>query len=272
MALRRWLAILPLCGLLGACGGGGTLPGDQTSAPASDPGFDVPTITLTPQEIQTSRTVRPEFAVTRPIYDPETDTITVAIRTLQRVADDLMPAGFAAYEGTTSARRAVRGETRGGHAFAVRQEGIADQTVAARFGKTEMPTLGRGTFTGSYAGTLGTRDAENRGTIVGNASFEVDFGERELSGVIDKRINQNGREFEDLTLGQARIDDQGSFQAFTSGGRSPFLGHTSTDGSYGGLVVGDTGDGLVGGLRVEHSGAPTFVDLIETGAFVAERQ
>jgi hypothetical protein len=302
----RHLIILPLCGLFAACGGGGAapidavsapppLPQDEAPAPPSAPGDEttplppdpqdetppdppvdpeVPTITLEPRASWIAWKFRmpPSAAPANPEYEPRTDTIIIRDEALQRVVDNLMPAGFAAYDNGTPSIRGVRGETGGGAAFVVRREGVEYFGRYERFGNTELPTLGSGTFTGTYAGTLGTRNAENRGTIVGNALFEVDFGEREISGVIDGRVNQNSRDFDDLTLQRAELRDDGSFQARISGGQSPFLGHTETSGRYNGYVVGQAGDGLVGILQLDHSGAPTFVDLVETGAFVAERQ
>jgi hypothetical protein len=274
--------LLGLAGLSACGGGGGTAPPSPSVSvappqPADPPvGPDVPTITLEPLRMSTARPAGFGISFLRPDYRAQSDTITYGDDTLQRVEDSLLPAGFAAYNDGTPAFRAVRGVTEGGQAIALRREGTGDIVVYERFGNTELPTLGRGTFTGTYAGTLGTRNAENRGTIVGIVKFDVDFGEREVSGVIDQRINQNGRDFDKLTLEPTELRDhevegRGVFQGVTSGGGSPFLGHAESRGFHGGLVVGEAADGIVGYVRIDHTGSATFVDLIENGAFVAER-
>jgi hypothetical protein len=282
MTDMRHMIILPLCGLLAACGGGGAAPGDAVSAPGeeaaippSEPGPDVRTVSLEPRvlgKIVAAQNYPVGFTPPTPTYDPQADTFLSRGETLRRVDDALLPAGFVAYNDGTSAVRGVRAETADARVFAVRHDGVGHFMRMERLGNTDMPTAGRGTFTGSYAGTLGTGNAENRGTIVGNVTLDVDFGTRDLSGSIDKRINQNGREFAVLTLGRGELGDDGRFDALVAGGPSPSLGFTASVGSLMGLVVGEAADGLVGSAFVQHSGSPTFVDLYEAGAFVAERQ
>lgn len=258
---------------LAACGGGNVAAVPTAPTPTVDP--VVFTRTLVAVGTNADDLSRP------PSYDPQTDTfrflpgtvsggpLTGAV--LSRVSDAMMPANFAAYNDGTSFIRGVRGATAGGAAYVIRRDGIGYIQVYERLGTTVLPPTGGGVFNGTYAGTLGTSAAENRGTITGVVELQVDFANAVISGEIDDRVNQNGRRFEPLTLGTTVLRANGTFLGQISGGQSPFLGHTTTIGFYDGAVVGATGTGVVGTAGVMHQNSPTMETLQEAGAFVAER-
>ena len=278
--------------VLPACGGGS---GSQAALPASPSAEVEQTLQLDPDE---RGQILPFSAIDwesnpLPSYDAQTDTITLATKrsklpadlppgaigvrielsgaVLNRVTDDMMPADFAAYNDGTAAVRGVRGVKSGGAAYAIRRQDDGAYLLHERFGSTTLPTTGRGVFTGTYAGTLGAEiNGDNRGTIKGLVMLEADFAGGTIEGVIDSRINQNSREFDPVVLLPSPMD-QGQFSASTEGGNSPFLGHTTSVGGYRGAVVGANGNEIVGTVNISHLSSQRFENLLEAGAFVAER-
>ena len=275
--------------MLVACGGGGGGAGGSASGGTVPPPAPLPDPAPAP-EGRTGTTVgatafnffKPDsdFVVPSevvPDFDVTRDLIVVKgirgpgeLRTLRQVSDALMPDGFTAYNDGPEAR-AVRGVTQGGAAYAIRWAFQGTHRGHERFGATELPASGHASFTGTYAGTLGDLSNDvNLGTIRGLVSLEADFGTSRVSGEITGRRNQNDRDFDPVTLLATDLSrTDGSFVGRTEGGRSAFLGHTETEGDYGGLIVGPEGGGAVGSLTIAHTRSPTFTVLRETGAFVA---
>jgi hypothetical protein len=229
-----------------------------------------------------------------PSYDARTDTFvlapkisegppnlppgTIAVRiglpgaVLNRVSDDMMPPDFAAYDIGTSTIRGVRGVKSGGAAHAIRRQDDGIYLFHERVGTTTLPTTGSGAFSGSYAGLLGSEaGGEDRGTITGLVTLEVDFAGGTVNGLVDKRIDQAGRAFDPVVLLPTRMEE-GRFNASTAGGGAPVLGHATSPGAYSGAVVGATGGEIVGTMSVSHLASDRFENLVEAGAFVAERR
>jgi hypothetical protein len=186
-----------------------------------------------------------------------------------------MPNFFRAFA-SGSQRQAVRGVTPSGSgvAYAARLNGLGIERGVERIGDTTLPTAGRATYNGTYAGVLGdvSNALEDAGLITGSAQLIAEFDAGTISGSIFGRRNGSGRDFASVQLPEGPISmTDGSFGGATSGGLLTGLNYTFAQGRFNGLIVGENGQEIVGGLNITHakSGAPT---IVEYGSFVATTQ
>jgi len=135
----------------------------------------------------------------------------------------------------------------------------------ARLGDTDLPGGGSATFNGNYAGVLVDTDLVGVDGIEGAAQLTADFASATISGDITNREANSGFP-DDIQLLSTSITSAGAFSGTTTGGDIPFLS-TALDGAYVGLIVGATGNEVVGGVSVTHLvGGDLFLEI---GGFVA---
>lgn len=261
------LSIILAASLLAACGG--TTAERAGLAPTS-------VVQGTPATAQTQWRPAEYRAADDTILASPRITPTAARTTLSRNTSPgfVMPQNFRAYAFGFQVQ-GTRGVTPGGagttYALQVLNEGM--ERGHARIGETELPTRGTANFFGTYAGAVGNLDSsfQHDSLIRGNVSLTADFGAGTVTGTIGDRIDNSARNADPLTLTSSLIDARdGSFGGATSGGVLSDRGYTLATGSYDGLIVGDDGQEVVGGVTLRHSraGGPT---LIEVGGFVAAR-
>jgi len=179
--------------------------------------------------------------------------------------------GFTTYLGTGEELAAYAATISGDGAVFIVQSPIAELGLAgvqvARFGETDLPSGGSATFNGDYAGLFVNSVFLTLAPVLiqGDAQLTADFAGASISGEITNRISA-GFPADDIMLLPTAITSAGAFSGTTTGGN--FIGETiAFNGEYIGLIVGATGDEVVGGLSVVHDDG--FDLFLEIGAFVA---
>jgi hypothetical protein len=272
-------AALPALALLIACGGGGGAEGVAANGGAAP-------VVLSPVSSEQGDPGIPVLQWTKATYVEATDRLIVSSRTatgaqpirivLPRnfTPPQVLPQGFRAYGvGDMEAVRGVTGSG-AGTTYASRLITHGMERGHERLTDTVLPTAGRATYFGTYAGVLGDPEDnrfEDLGLIRGNAQLTADFGAGTFSGRIADRIDSNRQNYDPVDLTETTIDlVNGSVGGPTSGGLASDLGYTGVRGSYTGLFVGSDGQEVVGGMTLTHtrSGRPRFV---EYGGFVASQ-
>jgi len=207
------------------------------------------------------------FAAT---LDDATDEVVLTIDGVEvaRLVNtaDFFGTGFTVYaedDAVTLYAETISGD---GAVFVV-QSPAADLGLAGvqvtRLGETDLPSGGSATFSGAYAGFLVNTNLGPAGSIRGDVQLIADFASASISGDI---TNRSGGA-DDMLLTSAAITSAGAFSGTTTGGDFQGAGTSALDGSYTGLIVGATGNEVVGGLSITHIfGADT---LTEIGGFVA---
>ena len=139
--------------------------------------------------------------------------------------------------------------------------------VFSRRSATVLPTTGTANYTGQYLAALANTNMDAVAQISGDAQLDANFGTGQVSGSVTNRTEVGGTPFTaaDLTLAATSIAD-GSFSGTATGGAING-GGVVTPGTYSGLLVGATGQEVVGGVELGHMLGGT--DLLEVGAFVA---
>jgi len=197
-------------------------------------------------------------------YDGGTDEVVLTVDGVEeaRWANDSPVGGFASYIDGTNV--ALYAETISGNgAVFVVSSATVDLDLAgvqvARLGETDLPSSGSATFNGEYAGIFIDEDLVAVAVIEGDAELTADFGSATISGDITNRVSF-GSSAEDILLLPTAITSAGAFSGTTTGGE--FTGATTSNGEYVGLIVGDTGNEVVGGLTItQFSGARGRVTL-----------
>jgi len=141
--------------------------------------------------------------------------------------------------------------------------GLAGVQVA-RLGDTDLPSSGSATFNGDYAGLFVDETLQAFTVTTGDAQLTADFGNASISGEITNRVV--GGAADDVQLLPTAITSAGAFSGTATGGGIPGSTVVSS-GAYVGLIVGDTGTEIVGGLTITHVGLADF--FYEIGGFVA---
>ncbi len=207
-------------------------------------------------------------------YDGVTDEVVLSIDGVEvaRLAND-EPLGtgftlFADPDSFTVYAQTISGD---GAVFAVSSpigilsaSGLAGVHVA-RLGDTDLPNSGSATFNGNYAGLFVDSALEPTASIAGDAQLIANFASASISGNITNRSGV-GLTADDVILLPSAISSAGAFSGTTTGGDIVGLA-AAEDGQYVGLIVGDTGNEVVGGLSIVQIGFGTL--LLETGVFVA---
>jgi len=135
-----------------------------------------------------------------------------------------------------------------------------------RLGDTILPSSGSATFNGQYEGNIVNNVFSFISVSYGNAQLIANFENSSISGAITDRIVGGGFTADDIQLLPTAITSAGAFSGTTTGGN--IIGETTANnGEYVGLIVGATGNEVVGGLSITH-----LVGLgtsLEIGGFVA---
>jgi len=129
----------------------------------------------------------------------------------------------------------------------------------ARLEETTLPTSGTATFLGDYVGYQ-ARGNNNVWRATGSAEMNVDFENSSIDGEINNRVISTlidgttyaGYTTEDILLEETDFDAAGVFDGTISGGTisNGSAGETVGDssGTYSGLIAGDIGQEIVGGV------------------------
>lgn len=275
---RSVLATVPVLVLLAACGGSsGDMAGPamQNVVPATTVAVGFPAQPVPQWQPATYVSGQDQLIVyPRGVLSGGTLPSSVAL-VRNTTPERAMPNFFRAFA-SGSQRQAVRGVTPSGSgvAYAARLFNQGIERGVERIGDTTLPSSGRGVYNGTYAGVLGdvTNSLEDAGLITGSAQMIAEFDAGTISGSVFGRRNGSGRDFASVQLPESVISTMdGSFAGATSGGLLTGLNYTGAQGSFNGLIVGDSGQEIVGGLNITHSltGSPT---LIEQGVFVVVQQ
>jgi len=132
--------------------------------------------------------------------------------------------------------------------------------------ETELPSGGSATYFGAYASFIVNSDLEFFGAVDGNFELTADFANASISGQITNRVGI-GFTATDVVLAPTAITSAGAFSGATTGGS--IVGQTvSSGGNYSGLIVGNNGTDVVGGLVVSHQFG--LDQLSEIGGFAGE--
>ena len=290
LLLAASLALTSACGGGSAPDAGGGGPAPQRTGPPPPPVTPQPEARLDPVS---QRTGFPAGSLQRPPGYNSTDDRFVfpndqgggvgGFITLPRSADPKLTgtpflSAYATTDTIADLFTAVRGALPSGagtaHALRKSQTGTPARLERGheRLGDTVLPRSGGATFEGGYMGVLGEATTlAHRGFVTGTVSLTAAFDRMTISGTIAGRINDSERNFDPLDLTESAIDPRdGSFGGPTARGRQIDLpGFDGATGRYGGLIVGATGEAVVGSVEVTHQ--RFGVDAIrEWGAFVAE--
>ena len=144
-------------------------------------------------------------------------------------------------------------------------------------GETSLPTNGTASFTGGYAGLTSTNiGALDRSVpILGTADLNADFATLSISGTISGRFQLDGGipyRYAPIVLNPAAIQANGTFSGTATGGKIIRIFGSSTSsttgGGFKGVLVGTTGNEVVGGLVLEHLSNGSL-HFFEDGVFFA---
>ncbi len=253
-------AFLVVC--LSACGGGGG---------GSDSGGS----TVTPATSNLTGNPATEFS-----FNDAANTVTVngtVINATTRSAI-VVPDNFTAFANGSASIVAFHGVTpSGGGTTTVYStgNGVAIGAFAQRLDDTRLPDAGSVGYSGQYAGIYRVESSNSNGfTISGNVQLTADFDDGSIDGAITSRV---ARQEDNETFGMSDVTLQnttlagGGFVGTTSGGDLLSLRDISggvRDGDYAGLIVGETGDEIVGNINLQHTLSGT-VFAQEVGAFIA---
>lgn len=153
---------------------------------------------------------------------------------------------------------------------------------------TSVPVSGTATYEGNYVGILYNEsdlDIQPIGGFEGDVTLNADFDKAEIYGTITDRVylfpyNQVAKgnivRNHDVHFSVGQIDSTGAFSGSVVGGGYDTVsgvGDSVASGTFSGIVSGDSGQEIVGGLLLNHvyKNDPSFV-LQERGVFVAEQQ
>jgi len=257
--MKSYIALTVAAFTLAACGGGGG-GSDSTALPSTTRDVGV---------------LPPGFVAT---LDSATDEVvlTVGGAEVARLPNTgSAGAEFTRYADGTDAALYAATISGDGAVFVVSSPtvnlGLAGVQVA-RLGETVLPGSGSATFNGAYesivvrATDLSLVPIVGAGVIQGDAQLTADFASASISGAITNRVFGVGGAGDDIQLLSTAITAAGAFSGTTTGG--DIFGATALTGEYVGLIVGDTGNEVVGGVSVTQVFGVADI-LIEIGGFVA---
>ncbi len=260
-------ALLSSAALLSACGGGAAI--DRTGEPTVvSQGLN--TGNLEPTYDAVADTLVASDGAVILVYDPETDYDNGAIKGYLRGPHNSCSIGAGCYD------VAAYGETSNGSGTASYiNSTIAGYEAAATFiertGTTEVPTTGTASYTGDYSAmvyyiTLG--DPVYNDVISGDAALDADFSDMTISGAISNRVDDDLRTYADVSFTVSDISG-GAFGGTATGGELIGSVSTTSDGTYSGLLTGDTATEAVGSvylLREDNN-----QERYERGIFIVEQ-
>lgn len=267
-----------LIGLAACSGGGGGAVAPVAKAPNADPVPEPePTIAAA------ARLASSNDTAFRGRLSEDAETITVRVDGNKEILEVIDTPGFGPVqfafsgEGSTDtfAGIAENAATRVGFHVTtdVNDPDVHDSRIfAERKTDTTLPMSGKADFDGSYSGIV-----EGQLLITGDASLRANFNTNTIRGDITNRhfIDSNGDpvaviDASDLRLKAASIDGDGAFAGATGQGNIEAYGTTVTleNGSYQGLITGQNGGQLGGGIINEYDA--NGMTWNEVGVFMAK--
>jgi len=262
-------ALLSSAALVSACGGGGSAI-DTTGEPTVvSQGLN--TGNLEPSYDATADSLAASDGSTVLVYLPKTDYDNGAIKGYLRG-----PHSSCSIVGPGCYDVAAYGETSNGSGTASYiNSTIAGYEAAATFiertGTTDVPTSGTASYTGDYSAmnyyvTVG--DPVYNYVIHGEATLDANFNTMTISGTISNREDQDSRIYKDITFLESGISG-GAFGGTATGGELDAPPSTTSNGTYSGLLTGDTAGEAVGSVYLERFDGTQ--DRFERGIFIAEQ-
>ncbi|WP_299664897.1 hypothetical protein [uncultured Ruegeria sp.] len=285
----KTLGLIALALPITACGGGGgnDSVGNGPAAGNSDGGgsLETPIETDPVNPLQGRMGNLPHR--TDATYDASTDTLKLDLRgaPVDLTRNNFLPNinGFDQFQAAGAEASALRGTTASGSgsAMIVFSRANAHDIHGVEYERLTpggIPVTGTATYQGEYVGLITSTSAGAAFVVQGDATLETDFDSGSVNGRVSNRSqvvsgSDNGFFMNDLALRDGSISGNGEFRGTVTGGQAIgdtfFSGSSTTTGSYGGAIVGATGNEAVGGVVIDHEFEG--VTMTETGAFVASQ-